>query len=150
MGGCQSKQSTNVANSTSKPEHAPSAAKGTRESEAAERKLSHSSSHKEGGWFRSNVSGIHPEAVYVFKTTFFQPDGKQEKVFVNVFYHKKVESEHCLVQDKSVIVDKKGENCFAYGVVIASDLREKCLEEKYREWVKSTLYFNFIVLPSQL
>lgn len=130
MGCTQSKANTVV--ESAKPASVPAAATSNK-AENARPEVQSQSSRKEG-WFQSSA-GLHPEAVYVFKTTFFQPDGSQEKVFVNVFHHKKVPSEHCLVQSKAVVVDKRGENCFAYGIVIADDLRDKCLEEKYREWV---------------
>lgn len=131
MGCTQSKANTVV--ESSKPASAPAATTASRAESGARPEVQSQSSRKEG-WFQSSA-GLHPEAVYVFKTTFFQPDGSQEKVFVNVYHHKKVPSEHCLVQNKTVVVDKRGENCFAYGIVIADDLRDKCLEEKYREWV---------------
>jgi hypothetical protein len=40
-----------------------------------------------------------------------------------------------LVHDKAAIMDKSEGKRFAYAVVIAEDLHEKCLEEKHREWV---------------
>lgn len=55
---------------------------------------------------------------------------------MNIFHHKKVPVGHCLVKDKEVVPDKKGDHCFAYAVVIDDDMCDKCGEEKYKEWVR--------------
>jgi hypothetical protein len=83
---------------------------------------------------------IYPDAYFVFKTVTYET---QEKIFVNVFSHKKVPDNHILIQDKETVLDKKGENCTAFAVAINEHMKTNSVtHDAYKEWVSSNTCFQ--------
>lgn len=48
-----------------------------------------------------------------------------EKLFINVFHHYLIEEDKFPVNDRITVVDKKGEQCIAYGIAIPTVLFER-------------------------
>lgn len=100
---------------------------------AATQRLSSTQSGTHG---RLGKATISPIPLFVFKTV-HEVDGKSDKVFLNVYAHKKVEKDHLLIHNKELVQDKKGESCYAYGVVLSDEAGQKCLsDESYKLWVR--------------
>lgn len=70
-----------------------------------------------------NSTTIQPYPGYVIKTKSLASD---EKLFVNVFHHYMVDEDgNYPVKDRITVIDKKGEQCIAYGVVIPTVLFDR-------------------------
>ncbi len=69
-----------------------------------------------------NSTTIQPFPGYVIKTKSLATD---EKLFINVFHHFLIEEDKFPVNDRITVVDKKGEQCIAYGIAIPTVLFER-------------------------